>query len=181
MTTTTQKKSNVEIKVLAVNTLYEYAEKYILHEYNRLKPLIGLDIFKVDGSFKAKYDAPKLSDKLQLADGTWVNAHYWFNNNKYGFDIHVKICVNGGSYDVTPTTAFCQYQEQSFTLFEKDENGRIKETNTDRQWLKKRYDVAELNAISAEIKQAAKEYEKTYDKMPHLFKDVYYIERLSRN
>ena len=57
------KKTQAEIKVLAINTLYEYAEKYINHERQRLTAFIGMDIFKVDGSFKQKYDSPKLSDK----------------------------------------------------------------------------------------------------------------------
>ena len=50
------KKTSAEIKALAINTLYEYAEKYIKHETERLIPFIGLDVFKVDGSFKQKYD-----------------------------------------------------------------------------------------------------------------------------
>lgn len=174
----TTKKPNTEVKVLAVNTLYEYAEKYYLHEKNRLTPLIGLDIFKVDGSFKAKYDSPKLSDKLQLDDGTWVNAHYWFNNLNYGLDLHVKICVNGGSYDVKPVTAFCQYQEQSFTLFNK-QDGKLIETDRDISFLKKRYDVKELQTIANEIKEAAKVYETAYNKMPYLFNDVFDVKRIS--
>ena len=171
------KKTSQEIKVLAINTLYEYAEKYYLHEKNRLSKFVGLDIFKVDGSFKVKYDSPKLSDRLKLQDGTFVDAHYWFNHYTNGFDINVKICINGGSYDVKPTTAFCQYEQQSFTLFNK-ENGKLIETNKDMSFLKKRYDVNDLKIIADEIKQAAKVYESIYDKMPYLFKEVFDIKRL---
>jgi len=173
------KKTAVEIKVLAINTLYEYAEKYFNHEKQRLSAFIGMDIFKVDGSFKAKYDSPKLSDKLQLPDGTWLNAHYWFNNNNYSLDLHVKICVNGGSYDVNPTTAFCQYEEQSFTLFKK-ENGKLIETPVNNEFLNTRYNVDELTAIANNIKEAAKVYEAAAEKMPHRFNDVFWLQRLSR-
>ena len=138
-----------------------------------------MDIFKVDGSFKAKYDSPKLSDKLQLSDGTWVNAHYWFENRHGYFDINVKICVNGGSYDVTPATAFCQYEEQSFELL-KVVDGKLTEGKNDTSWMQRRYDVNELKAIAATIKEAAKVYEAAEDKMPYQFKGVFDIERLTR-
>jgi len=172
------KKTQAEIKVMAINTLYEYAEKYILHEMDRISAFIGLDIFKVDGSFKAKYDAPKLSDKLQLPDGTFVNAHYWFNQYTNGFDINVKICINGGSYDVKPVTAFCQYEQQSFTIFNKNE-GRLIDTKKDFSYLKKRYNVNELQTIANDIKDAAKVYESEYDKMPYIFSDTFGVKRLS--
>jgi len=179
MSTLATKKTQAEIKVLAINTLYEYAEKYIAHEKARLSAFIGLDIFKVDGSFKAKYDAPKLSDKLQLPDGTWVDAHYWFNSRNHGLDINVKVCVNGGSYDDKPATAFCEYQEQSFTLFNK-EDGKLVENNSDRSFLKKRYNVDEVTAIANEVKEAAKQFKQVADKMPYLFYDTFYLPRLSR-
>ena len=130
------KKTQAEIKVLAINTLYEYAEKYINHERQRLTAFIGMDIFKVDGSFKQKYDSPKLSDKLQMSDGTWVDAHYWFTHYTNSFEIHVKICINGGSYDIKPVTAFCQYEEQTFTLFNKVD-GKLIETEKNIDYLKK--------------------------------------------
>jgi hypothetical protein len=176
---TQTKKTQVEIKVLAINTLYAYAEKYINHEKARLTPFIGLDIFKVDGSFKMKYDSPKLSNKIQLPDGTFVNAHYWFTHYSNEFGINIKICVNGGSYDVRPETAFCQYEEQYFTLFKKVD-GKLVETEIDREYLKKRYNVAELTSVANSIKEAAKLYELAAGKMPHLFNDVFFLQRLSR-
>jgi hypothetical protein len=174
----TAKKTQSEIKVLAINTLYEYAQKYYEYEKNRLLPFVGLNIFKVDGSLKAKYDADKLSDKIQLSDGTFVDAHYWFYNSSYSFDIRVKICINGGSYDVHPTTAFCQYEEISLTLFKKD-NDKLADTDTDISFLHKRYDVNELRQIAANIKLAAIEYEKEAGKMPYQFNSVFGLQRLT--
>lgn len=179
MNNVTTKKTQAEIKVLAINTLYEYAQKYINHEKERLTPFIGLDVFKVDGSFKQKYDSPKLSDKLQLADGTWVDAHYWFKHYSTDFGICVKICVNGGSYDVKPTTAFCQYEEQYFSLFNKVD-GKLVATEIDRDYLNTRYDVAQLTSIANTIKEAAKVYEAAADKMPYIFRDTFYLDRLTR-
>lgn len=179
MTTLATKKTQAEIKVLAINTLYEYAQKYVNHEKTRLDAFIGLDIFKVDGSFKQKYDSPKLSDTLTLPDGTFVNAHYWFKHYSNDFGIYVKICVNGGSYDVQPNTAFCQYEEQYFSLFNKVD-GKLVATEIDREYLNTRYDVAQLTAIATTIKEAAKVYEAEADKMPYLFRDTFYLSRLTR-
>ena len=179
MTTLATKKTQAEIKVLAINTLYEYAQKYVNHEKTRLDAFIGLDIFKVDGSFKQKYDSPKLSDTLTLPDGTHVNAHYWFKHYSTDFGIYVKICVNGGSYDVQPNTAFCQYEEQYFSLFNKVD-GKLVATEIDREYLNTRYDVAQLTAIATTIKEAAKVYEAEADKMPYLFRDTFYLSRLTR-
>lgn len=176
VTETPVKKSQAEIKCLAINTLYEYAEKYINHERERLLPFVGLDIFKVDGSFKQKYDSPKLSDRLQLADGTFIDAHYWFTHYTHGFDIHVKICIHGGKYE--DKTYFCEYQEQSFTLFNKEDN-KLLDTPMDRSWLKKRFDANVLKAIADKIKEAAKVYDAELEKMPYQFRNTFGLKRLT--
>ncbi len=176
---TTVKKTNEEIKVLAVNTLYEWAKKFFDYEYSHFKQFIGQDIFKADGTIKKKFDHEKISFEGKLPDGTYLNAHYWFESSRGYFDICVKICINGGSYDVRPATAFCQYEQQTLTLFKLD-NYHLVETATDTDFLNSRYDVESLQKTAAEIKEAAKMYEAAAAKMPYRFKDVFWIERLTR-
>jgi hypothetical protein len=175
--TTTAKKSNTEIKVLAINTLYEYAEKFYNYEKEYLSKFIGVNVFKVDGSLKAKYDHEKLAFKGQLSDGTYFDAHYWLSYRHGYLDICVKICINGGSYDVQPTTAFCQYENTTITLF-KTQDDKLTETNTDISYLKERFNLQDLKAIATEIKEAEKQYEETAKKMPYIFNDVFYIGRV---
>lgn len=177
-TQNTGKKSTQEVKVLAINTLYEYAQQFYEYEKLHFGQFIGKDIFKIDGSIKAKYEHEKLSFSGKLNDGTNVNAHYWFTSRHGYFDIHVKICVNGGSYDVSPSTAFCQYEETTLTLFKIEENKLI-ETPANIDYLKNRYDVETLAKIATNIKEAAKVYEAAEDKMPYLFKGVFDVERLT--
>ena len=177
----TIKKSNIEVKVIALNTLNEYAEKIILHELNHFTKFIGKDVFKVNGTITQKYENEKLDFKGTLPDGTHYTAHSWLSFSRYsGLQVTVKICVNGGSYDVHPSTAFCQYEQLTTTLLNTD-NGVLLETNNDFSYLKKRYDIKELIAISKEIENAAKVYEDIYNKMPYQFTDVFYISRLTRN
>ena len=176
--TQTEKKSNVEVMALAINSLYEYAEKFYNYEMEHFNKFVGLDIFKVDGSIKQKYDHEKISFKGQLNDGTWVNVHYWFTSS-YSFDMHVKICVNGGSYDDKPSTAFCQYHETTLQLFD-IKDGKLSECGRDKEYLKTRYNVDELTELANKIREAANQYREIYDTMPHLFTDVFYLERLSR-
>lgn len=183
MNTTTKqaKKSNAEVKVLAVNTLNEYAEKFYNYEREYFSQFLGKDIFKVDGSIKQKFDHEKQDFKGQLLDGTHVTANYWFAVGYGSFDIKIKICVNGGGHDVQPNTAFCQYEEMTLTLFSvKDGLLTEPEHKTDISHLSTRYKLEDLKAIAKEIEKAAENYKKTADKMPYRFNDVFWIERLSR-
>lgn len=173
------KKSNQEVKTLAINNLYKYAKQFFQYERAHFLQFLGQSIFKVDGSVKAKYDHEKQSYKGQLEDGTWVNAHYWFTSNYGYFDMIVKICVNGGTYDVKPSTAFCQYDELSLTMF-KIEDGKLIDSHSDISYLDTVYNLPDLQKAANEIEEAKKHYQKTVEKMPYIFRDVFWIERLTR-
>lgn len=175
------KKTNLEVKVLALNTLNEYAEQIYNYEKKHFSQFLGKDIFKVDGSLKQKYEHPKLEFNGQMADGTFYSVSYWFTSAYNHFDVNIKICINGGSYDVKPTTAFCQYEETRPTLFEIEKTGELKETTQQPNDYSVRYDVASLEAKAAQIKAAAEQYRKASESLPYQFKDVLYIERLTRS
>lgn len=182
MTTTTQqptKKSNKEVKVIAINVLHEYAKQFYEYEKKHFSQFLGVDIFKVNGSLKAKYEHDKIDFSGQLKDGTFVNANYWFTYSYNSFDIHVKICVNGGTYDVRPATAFCQYEEMTLTLFKTDSDNKLIETDNDISHLSTRYNLADLVKIETEINEAKKNYEAAENKMPYRFRDVFYIGRIT--
>lgn len=179
-TTLTQaKKSQIEIKVLSINTLYKYAAIIVKYEREHFSRFIGQNIFKVDGSIKQKYDHEKLTFDGFMEDGTHYNVHYWFNS-RYSFDVKIRVCVNGGSYDVKPSTAFCQYDELNSTLFNL-ENNVLVATERDYSYLETVYNVEELTKTAKEIKLAGEAYRAASDKLPHQFADAFYIERLTRN
>ncbi len=181
--------TNLEKKVLSINTLYQYAEKCIEYEMNHFKQFIGKDIFKVDGSVKAKYAHEKISFDGKMDDGTFYHVHYWFELNFNYFDLHIKSCINGGSYDVKPSTAFCIYEETTYTMFnvkksEPDELGYTKQLlaeNTERfnNDYSIRYNADTVIEQANEVEKLAETYRNEYDKIPYYFRDVLHVKRLS--
>jgi len=142
-------------------------------------PFVGKDIFKVDGSLKAKYayNAPSFEGKLP--DGSHVSAHCWPEKSYGKFELNVKICVNGGSYDVNPVTAFCQYERRSIELFDvKDGILTASVTNTNKDYLNKEWDASELQAHANKVIEAQKQYEAILDGFPYVFSDVCHIKRI---
>ncbi len=188
------KKTALQIKVLLINTLNQYAKTIYEYEKKHFAQFLGMEIFKVDGSLKAKYEHEKLTFKGKLEDGTFYDIHYWFEYNYHTFKIHVKACVSGGSYDVKPNTAFCQYEEKTLYIFDTKEAPHpslekallkytvnvLTEPQGGEPDFKCDYDEKNLLAIAERIKEAAAAYEKAERDMPYQFKDVLHIERLSR-
>ena len=174
---TETKKSNVEVKVIAINTLYKHAKEIISYEQEHFSQFIGKNIFKVDGSIKQKYAHEKLSFKGET-DGTRYNVSYYFEVRHGYFDLRMTICVSGGSYDVRPSTAFCQYENLTITIFKTNDAGELANFANNLTYLDTVYTVKELSEIANEIKEAAKKYEEVESKMPHQFKSVFSIQRL---
>ena len=174
------KKSAIEIKVISINTLYKYSKEIIEYEKKHFNQFLGKNIVKVDGSIKQKYQHEKLTFKGKLNDGTYYDVHYWFDIRSGWFDINIKICVNGGSYDTKPSTAFCQYDSLMTSLYKLDSESNLLPYENDLSYLDNVYNVADLSNIANDIKEAAIKYNKETDKMPYIFKDVFFIERLSR-
>lgn len=176
---TTKKKSQIEIKVLAVNTLHKYSKKILQYEIEKLKALQGLDIWKVDGSLKQKYMYEALPEmKGKLPDGTWYSVTYWHNMSAGEYGIKVKVCVNGGSHE--DRTAFCMYDEQSFYPFKIQDGKLLLKEDFSYTWLDVVYNVADLQKKAAKIKALAELYEKERDKIYYDFHSALGIERLTR-
>lgn len=165
------KKSQLEIKVFALNTLNVYAEKVIKAEKEKFAKFIGKDIFKVNGDLKEKYNLEKESFIKEKQGDYFVDIHYWRDLSYKNFSVRFKICVNGGSYDVKPATAFCHYEEINETIYQIDkENLLIENSNTPREF--KTYNEAEILKAANECKKAAEIYEKALNKVDYQFRDI---------
>jgi len=174
------KKSNLEVKVLSINTLYKYAAKCIEHEKKHFDQFLGKDIFKVGGEVKQKYSHERLTFEGFLPDGTHYHVHCWYQLSYKHFYLNVKSCVNGGSYEDKPVTAFCQYDSTMTTLYKVKDGKLTVNDNSDTDYLNKRYEVSELMEIKKGIEKAAELYKAEVNKMPYIFNDVLSVERLTR-
>jgi len=170
------KKSNLEVKILAINTLNEYAKKCFEYEKEHFSQFIGKNIFKVDGSIKQKFEHEKLYFKGNLPDGTFFDVHYWFTSS-YSFDICIKICVNGGSWDVHPHTAFCQYETDKLELFALTKEKELKESTREGSNFTQ-YNIDDIIKGAKIIEEAKQNYEKALEHVPYIFRDVLYIKRI---
>lgn len=171
------KKSDLQVKILSLNTLYEHAQKCVEHENKILTPFIGEDVLKVDGSFKKKYEHERVNFKGQMADGTFYDVHYWFTSD-YGYlDMRIKSCIHGGSYE--DKTYFCQYDETTYTLFKLVEGKLQPNTERNNTDYSQRYEEQPIIEQAAKVKVLAEQYEREVGKIPHFFKGAMNIKRLA--
>lgn len=177
------KKTDLQIKLLAIATLNCYATKFVQEVEQHLQPHIGKDIFKVDGSLKQKYSFEKSSYDGFEGEGEnkfHYSAHYWIEVRHNRVTVETKICVNGGSYDVRPSTAYTQYETSSFKLFRIDETGKLMESPNKCSLDKYLTDYTEdvIKEAAEKVNQAKQAYMKAVEKVPYPFRDVMNIKSI---
>ena len=176
------KATSLQAKLLAVNTLNTRAEEIINHELEQLKNYIGLNIFKVDGSFKAKYAHEKLEfepTKIEkFGFNWWERTFYSINVNYNDVSIKVHTSVSGGGSDSNGVSCYSVSLDYWADLFFIDKEGRLQIKERPLPTFKQ-YDEQEILAIQAKIKLAEAEYEKLYEQMPYQFAGVTNCKRLT--
>ena len=175
------KATSLQTQILCLNTLYQHSKEIIKNEIDFLLPLIGKDILKVDGSFKAKYEHEKKQYKYQVKEfgfDYWVNTHYYFSAAYGKLSITVITSVHGGGYDKNGVNANSNQQQQTFDLFSLN-NGILSDLiETDRNYLDTPYNEAEILAAAEKVKEVAKQYDAVLQTVPYLFRDALYLQRL---
>ncbi len=181
VTTTPVKATSLQTQILCVNTLYAHSKEIIQNEISFLLPLIGKDILKVDGSFKAKYEHQKRIFKYKVNEfgfDFWVDTHYYFTA-KYGkLSIEVITTVTGGGSDKNGVNANHSQQRQGYDLFVLNNGILSAIVETDRSYLDTPYNEADILAAAEKVKEAAKQYDAVLQSVPYLFRDVLYLQRL---
>lgn len=180
-----KKLTAIEQKVLAINLLNDHMKIMAQEEIEFFTPAIGKDIFKQYFVLKAKYDHSREEIKGTTPEGVYFNTHCWLTKEYDGFYLNAKICINGGSYDVQPSTAFCLYENGSVKLFDVVKVQRenkidyvLENPTTDFSKLDVRYDVAELEAQALKVKEAADQYRAALESVPYIFRDTLYLKSL---
>ena len=175
------KATSLQAKILAVNTINKHSLYFINFELQALQAHKGKDIFKVDGSFKQKYfrEFQPIRERVKFAGfDWWIDSHYYLKFNYGKIILHVRTSVTGGGQDQHGVNARCIYEERSFNLLTYP--GAIgEEIEQDRTHLEKEYNEQELKEAAEKAKEAAKAYEKAAEAVPHIFRDVLDVQRLT--
>jgi hypothetical protein len=175
------KATALQTQILCLNTLYKHSKEITQNETAFLLPLIGKDILKVDGSFKAKYEHEKKAFKYNVNEfgfDFWVDTHYYFTA-KYGkLSIDVITTVSGGGSDKNGVNANHSQQRQCFDLFVLD-NGILADKCADSELLNTVYTESEILVGAEKVKAAAKQYEATLSSVPYLFRQTLRLQRLA--
>jgi hypothetical protein len=95
----------------------EYIKNNIEKVINSLTPLIGQKITLSDCETQSKNFAAFKPEPLRVKKEVYfLDIHTWFQFNKHSVYLYVNTCVNGGSYDVKPVTAFCEYLTEKICI-----------------------------------------------------------------
>ena len=178
---TTTRATSLQTQILCVNTLYTHSKEIIKNEIALLLPLIGKDILKVDGSFKAKYEHenPGFDYKInQYGFDFWVNTHYYFTS-KYGIlSIKVTTTVSGGGNDGSGVSVNNNQQKQEFDLFILDNGILSALCEVNRDYMDIIFVEVDILAAAEKVKEAAKKYDAILNNVPYLFRNALYLKRL---
>lgn len=171
------KKTPLQVKIQALNMLNEYSEKYFALATEHFYKFLGVDIFRVDGSIKQKYVLTLPTFEGKLPDGTFFNIHAWTKNTGYVLELNIKLCINGGSHDEKPSTAFCQYENAYFDICVV-RDGKLAERERQPNDFSLRYEEGDILTKAAEAEEAAKVYKNKLDKVPYQFRDILWLKNL---
>lgn len=180
------KPTKLQLEIHGQNELKKLAKHVLTTLIPLLKPFLNQKLFTADGlSAKAKktIDLQTIMKSVNLdplLKGHFCKAHICFIENSYNsLRLKLSICLNGGSYDVTPNTAYCQYFDQTFYIgktSEKDYTILTELTNIDK--LIAEYELNMLTSVEREIllinqwKELKEQVEKIEKKIS-IPKDVY--------
>ena len=151
---------DVEREIQKENAIRKIANVEICRLQKILDPFIGCKVAKVDGEIVKKLKDLLVFDKEYkiepLTPGGFAKLRTsYVRLTTYSMMLHLDICYNGGSYDDTPCTAYCEYKHNEYYL------GDIRGGILDK--LSTHNDAQMLNA-KAERKQ--------YDKVEKLSKEL---------
>ncbi len=177
------KATNLQAKILAINTANKHASEIAAYEIEQLRHLIGTNPLKVDGSFKAKIKHEKKQFekiKISMFGFDWHAHTTYYFTAEYGYFVaRIKTCVSGGGSDMCGVRNYCIYENNSIDIFKIDKDGNFQESDRPAQEFPQ-YQESELLSIAKEVKAAAEEYKKVFNKMPYEFRYELNIERLTR-
>ncbi len=179
------KPTALELEIHGQNELKKLAKYALIKLIQLLNLYIDKKLFTSKGlTTKAQQDInilELLKDfKLTPLTKGFVSLHFNYLTFSYqSLTLKIGICLNGGSYDVTPKTAYCQYFDQTFYIGKMSEkDGTILKEVDSIDKLIANYELNMLTSVERELllikewKEAKAQIE-TIEKKISVPKDTY--------
>ena len=107
---------SLELEVHATNELRRLAINEIANVLPQLQKYIGKKIFTLKGKAKS-FEINLLNEVPKAFDNGHASNHMNYITHEYGkLVLRFKLCFNGGSYDVSPSTAYTKYIDHTIEL-----------------------------------------------------------------
>lgn len=156
----------LEYNILASNILSRAVKEIVNYEMLHFDKFIGMDIFKVDGELKKKFEHDKITIKPKTRDGVFVHVTYYLEYKYRELNAKINVTVYGNGFNA---------DDSACTTLYKTENGLLVKADTDRSYLDIIYNLEDLQKQADEIKEAEKVYNKLAEKFPYKFRHLFNI------
>jgi len=176
------KRTTAEVTAEGMNQLNQYSVKLLNQLLPQLRGMMDKKLFTVTGeksaTLKKLVPLPDLSGKKENPD-RYINYSFYFNNSNTGVWLNVRVCINGGSYDVKPNTAYTQYFDTSYyvgTL----KDGKILESVQDIENIIRDHSL-EVFYTEEKIQADIRAYNEAKNKARDLYNAIPYIIQKAMN
>lgn len=110
----------IEIIIEGENIIEQFTSDTANKVISALPEFIGKKITTADNTLTKKAAnvlKPLITslEKGKLGEN-YISKQCYFRSSDYTLYLHVRVCINGGSYDVQPNTAFTKYFERTVAL-----------------------------------------------------------------
>lgn len=148
-------KQDFEREIITKNAFKKYAKKAIAEYLPKLEQFIGKKIFLADGS-KAKIFNVKCETPVEKIEGMFVSVQIISIKTAYRqIELTIRLCFNGGSYDVNPATGWTKYVDTQFTIG-KSEDGQILDSIESIEDIVKLYNLEDIIDFQEEMEKVKK-------------------------
>ena len=177
------KATSLQAKIIALNNLNNFTFDIVQHETSELKKYLNQNIFKVDGSFKAKVVHSKLEikdEKTTLNGYNWNVSIRYYHSIEYGkLNLNITVCTSGGGSDINNVSSHCIYEKSRVSIYNV-KDGVLLPLDCEQYVKQANFDESEILKAAENVRLAAIEYNKVLNSVPYEFRNVLYLERLTR-
>ena len=155
-------KTPLEVVIEGENIIAKFANQIVKKVMPVLETLEGQQILTAKGELTAKAQKllkPLLPEQFKGKSGeNFLWKACYFDSSDYSLTIHFRASLNGGSYDVTPSTAFTKYFEKTVYI-----------GNISNQVLKNCYEVEKYKTVNLNAeKKKVEKYKKLKEQLDTL-------------